>query len=158
MTDNGPSDAAVTLATTLRHRELVRLALRRVAVQLEQRGLLHDLSKWSEDELSGFVRINRVAREHAYGSEEYRASMRREEETIRLHYSRNSHHPEYHDDIRQMGVLDLLEMVCDWWAASITYGKISLADSLEVHRERFDFSPEQWWVIEQFTLLFETSE
>lgn len=145
-------DELLTLATIIRHRDCLRANIQRLIHELERRSLRHDLSKLSTDEIEGFVRINKAAREHPYGSDEYRASMEREkgpEGCITLHFTRNSHHPEYHLQDEDMGFLDLIEMVLDWKAAADTYGKQSLKGSLPHHRERFLFTDEQWWLIEQ---------
>lgn len=152
---NAPSAASedvTALATIIRHRDTVRLNVKRLVDELSTRALAHDLSKLAPDELNGFVRIGRAAREHAYGSDEYRASMDAEkgdEGCITLHYARNSHHPEHHPHPSRMGWLDIIEMVLDWKAASETYGKMTLRDGLVHHRERFAFTPAQWWLIEE---------
>lgn len=145
-------DAIKALATIERHRDCLRLNVQRLVHELERRSLEHDLSKLSLDELEGFIRINAAAREHPYGSDEYRSSMDSEKGPggcIWHHFARNSHHPEYHATDRDMGFLDLIEMVLDWKAAADTYGKQTLRASLPHHGERFDFSAEQWWLIEQ---------
>jgi len=139
------------LSTIIAHRDHVRLNMGKLSNEIERRALAHDLSKLSAEEMAGFVRINRAAREHPYGSEEYReslASENRKDGCIAIHYERNSHHPEHYDSPKEMGFLDLIEMVMDWKAASDTYGKMTLRGSLPHHRERFDFTPEQWWLIE----------
>jgi hypothetical protein len=81
-----------------------------------------------------------VAREHKYGSPEYQASLNAvEPNPIKLHYSRNSHHPEHHaNGIKDMELPDIIEMVCDWWAASKTYGQTSFSDSVEISIARFN--------------------
>lgn len=145
-------DALKALATIIAHRDAVRLNVQALTHELERRALRHDLTKLSLDEVEGFVRINAAARTHAYGSEEYRASMDAEKGPsgcIGLHYARNSHHPEHHALDSRMGFLDIIEMVLDWKAASDTYGKMTLRGSLPHHRERFDFTVAQWWLIEQ---------
>lgn len=144
-------DGIKALATITRHRDMVRLNMQRLSQEIERRALTHDMTKLSPDELGGFVRINRAAREHPYGSDEYTASMEREkgeDGCITLHYARNSHHPEHHAKPLDMGFLDIIEMVLDWKAASDTYGKMTLRGSLPHHRERFLFTSEQWWLIE----------
>lgn len=127
-----------TLITFIRHIELVKKSMLSFSRQLEERAQLHDLSKFKEDEFGGFVEINRVAREHPYGSEEYKASIK-DNNTISLHYSRNTHHPEYHPKggINQMGLLDLIEMICDWKAASETYGQVSFEEAVNISIDRF---------------------
>ena len=143
-------DGTLALATMIAHRAQVRLNLHALMQEIERRALGHDLSKLSTKELNGFIRINRTAREHPYGSEEYRASMDAEKGEggcITLHFSKNSHHPEFHESNASMGFLDIIEMVMDWKAASDTYGNMTLRGSLPHHRERFNFSDEQWWLI-----------
>lgn len=145
-------DGIRALATIIRHRDMVRLNVKKLTDELSTRALAHDLSKLMVDEIDGFVKINKAARENAYGSPEYEASFRAAKEPggcIALHFSRNSHHPEFHGHERDMGFLDLIEMVLDWKAASDTYGQNTLRGGLAVHRRRFEFEPEQWWLIEQ---------
>ena len=71
---------------------------------------------------------------------------------ITLHFSRNSHHPEYYFNPADMGFLDIIEMVFDWNAAAKTYGTNTLSESLEVQRKKDigrTLTKEQWWLIEQ---------
>lgn len=134
-----PSDAFGLLRSYSRHRDYVRLALTRVIHALEERAIEHDASKMLDDEFAGFARINAAARINKFGSPEYAESMKRERATIDLHFARNPHHPERPslvagkdtepDDFRyftkladvQMGFLDVIEMVCDWWGARKGY-------------------------------------
>lgn len=145
-------DELKALATIIRHRDMIRLNIQRLVHELERRALAHDLSKLATDEVVGFAAINRAAREHAYGTPEYDASMAQAKEPggcIALHFSRNSHHPEYHANDTDMGFLDLIEMVLDWKAAADTYGTNTLRQGLEHNRKRFAFTDAQWWLIEQ---------
>lgn len=136
-----------TLITFIRHIELVKKSMLSFSRQLETRAQIHDLSKFKEDEFGGFVEINQIARKYPYGSEEYKASIR-DNDAVTLHYSRNSHHPEFHPvGIDEMGLLDLVEMVCDWKAASETYGQTSFKEGLEKSIERFKPGVEQEYVI-----------
>lgn len=153
------SPESAVIATMLRHIGFVQSALLRVRQELERRGQDHDRSKWSPEEFPGFARINATARQYPYGSEGYKASIRAERPTVEHHQKANSHHPEYHqakmpqlsevDGLSEMGWLDVVEMVCDWWAASQTYGNTPWDEVLSKQRERWQWSPEQWWLIEQ---------
>lgn len=146
----GVTPEAACTATMIRHITEVRRAILRVRHDLESRAEAHDLSKWSPEEFPGFTRINATARQHPYGSEEYKASIRAEKPTVKRHQEGNSHHPEAHEPfLYEMGWLDLIEMVCDWWAASQTYGTTPWPEVLQRQRERWKWSPEQWWLIEQ---------
>lgn len=139
-----PQDAFGLLRSFLAHRQYVVEALGLVTTDLTRRGVVHDLSKLKDDEFAGFSRINAAARIHKFGSPEYAEGMKRERATIDLHFSRNSHHPErpklmgeaaerergLPDDATYwaahgaayMTFLDVIEMVCDWWAARKGYG------------------------------------
>lgn len=145
-------DAIKAVTTIMRHRDLLRKNMGDIAHILEDRALLHDLSKLQEDEIDGFIRINKAAREHPYGSEEYQRSADSEKQPggcIHAHFSRNSHHPEYHEHDQCMGFLDIIEMVCDWKAAADGYGTMTLRESLPIHEKRFNFHEGQWWLIQQ---------
>ena len=148
-------DQINALLTILRHREELQDGLHGLADELRRRARVHDRSKLQLDEFKGFSRINKTAREHPFGSDEYRKSMRTEQGPdgcITLHFKRNSHHPEYHPDPSKMNFLDTIEMVFDWNAAAKTYGTNSLSESLEVQRKKDigrTLSKQQWWLIEQ---------
>lgn len=158
------------LNTMVHHRAEVQSALQVIVHKLERRAVRHDLSKFQEDEFEGFARINQIAREHPYGSAEYRAALKAEKPTIELHYSRNSHHPEYfkHPDFggyaaEGMRLLDLIEMVCDWYAAWKVYDgqrpleqRCSWKDNVAKQRERFsNLSDAQWFVIDDIATILE---
>jgi Family of unknown function (DUF5662) len=126
-----------TLVTMLAHQGQVSALLRELARRLEARADYHDLSKFRPDEFAGFVEVNRIAREHPYGSAEYKESLK-DNHTIDLHFSRNRHHPEYHTGgVNGMNLIDFIEMVIDWIAASRTYGTTSWEDVIKEQQKRF---------------------
>ena len=144
-------DAVLALATIMRHRDAVRLNVQRLTQELERRAVAHDLSKLSTDEVEGFVEINRNARENPFGTAAYEVGKRKAMEPggcIALHFSRNSHPPEYHETAADMGFLDIIEMVLDWKAAADTYGTNTLRDGVPHHYAQQEFTPEQKWLIE----------
>lgn len=131
-----------TLLTVLRHQRLVANQLRKLARELETRADVHDLSKLQFDEFGGFVEVNQIARRHAYGSEEYKTSLK-DNKAIELHFSRNSHHPEhYSGGFADMGFIDFVEMVCDWQAANVTYGTTDIEKVLTIQKDRFGLNGE----------------
>ncbi len=154
-------DGVQLLRSYLLHCRYVRRGINRVALALNERADCHDDSKLLADEFAGFSRINKAAREHPYGSPEYRAGLKQEKPTIDLHYSRNSHHPEFYAaavpqrtelQAHQMSWLDLIEMVCDWRGAYLAYGSQGTwEENMDRQRERYKgwFKPEQWWLIDQ---------
>jgi hypothetical protein len=136
-----------TLVTMLNHQGQVKARLGTLAHELEKRADLHDLSKFKPDEFEGFVEINQVARKYPFGSPEYNASILGNN-TVELHFSRNRHHPEYHSNgIRDMNLIDFIEMVIDWLAATATYGTGTFEDALQKQVQRFDLQPNEIYLI-----------
>lgn len=63
-------------------------------------------------------------------------------EAIKLHWKRNSHHPEYYESPNDMTDMDLLEMACDCHARSKQL-KTNLLDYITIQQElRFHFDSE----------------
>lgn len=152
------TDEMKALLTIMRHREVVADFLHNFSDYFRARAREHDQTKLRFDEFEGFARINKVARNHAFGTPEYDASMEEAKKPggcIHLHFSRNAHHPEFHDSEKDMGLLDLMEMVMDWKAASMTYGTNTLAESLPIQLERHDFDPWQVRVIHEMVKLLD---
>ena len=142
-----PNEETKTVVKILAHCQRVRASLVGFANAMIMRAVTHDESKWQDDEFAGFVHINQIAREHEYGSPEYMASIR-ETGAVALHYSRNSHHPEhYPNGVDDMTLLDIIEMVADWKAASETYGRTSLEDALVTHAERFGLKDKHLYLV-----------
>jgi Iap family predicted aminopeptidase len=45
-------------------------------------------------------------------------------------------------DISQMNLVDLIEMLCDWYAASLRHNDGDIFKSIELNQERFEYSDE----------------
>ena len=144
---NEPSEETKTLVTILRHVGIVRRNIKHFSQVLDRRAEIHDISKLSLEEFRGFVEVNQIARQYPFGSKEYKESLK-DNNVINLHFSRNSHHPEFYPNgIDDMSLLDIIEMVCDWKAASETYGQTSFTDALAIQADRFKINKEQWYLI-----------
>ena len=111
---------------------------------LTRRAFAHDASKFEEPEKSAFDRLLALRlSDIPYGSDEYRAYLKAEQPAIQHHYEQNSHHPEhYPEGISGMSLLDLIEMVPDWKAASERGKDGSLAASIEQTIGRFGIEPQ----------------
>lgn len=100
-------------------------AVQRVAAtfnhELAHRAAVHDKSKFLPDEKPVFDEAIFRLRGVPYGSALYEAVVIELAPRLALHYGRNSHHPEhYAEGIAGMDLFDLVEMLCDWIAASMT--------------------------------------
>jgi Family of unknown function (DUF5662) len=59
-------------------------------------------------------------------------------EGLKHHYEANRHHPGHFDDgVNGMTLVDVIEMLADWKAATERRADGDLAKSLEIQRERF---------------------
>lgn len=130
---------------TLAHIERVSELLYESADNLARRAIEHDSSKLLEPEKSAFDRLKSLSLSGmTYGSEEYRACLRKEKPAIDHHYAHNSHHPEYYTNgVDGMTLFDVLEMLMDWKAATERMkdgGDINR--SLEINTSRFNLSPQ----------------
>lgn len=119
---------------------------------LERRARYHDRTKLEEPELSGFNEATPRLATLEYGTPEYQASLDALRPTLEHHFAHNDHHPEHYvDGVRGMSLLSLLEMLCDWRAASErtkkradgdVYLKKSFEEGLEYNQKRFGYSDE----------------
>lgn len=128
-------------ADTLRHIKVVNTNLIDFATALLNRARKHDDSKLGPVEKPHFDRESPKLAELKYGTPEYMASLGRLQEALVHHYAANRHHPEHYDNgVNDMSLIDVVEMFCDWVAASkrTKGGKLNLTASFE----RFDFDPQ----------------
>jgi hypothetical protein len=129
---------------TYEHIHEVQKRLAQATQRLTDRALEHDRTKLESPEIEGYDRLQDIVRSDiAYGSPEYRAMFAPIKPAIRHHYDHNSHHPEhYSNGVRGMSLLDLLEMVCDWSAASLRH-KGDFRESIStISKERYGLSDE----------------
>ncbi len=107
-------------ADTLQHILHVRACLDAFVTEMLRRGRVHDASKFDPLEKPAFDEAIPLLRGVPYGSPEYVAVVERLAPAFAHHYRRNSHHPEHYGEkgISGMDLFDVVEMVCDWLAAS----------------------------------------
>lgn len=128
-------------ADTLKHSQRVGELMAGPIAELVQRGTCHDRSKTEEPELSVFNEFTPKLKHSTYGSEEYKGFLVAMGEGLKHHYANNRHHPEHFEDgIEGMTLVDLVEMLADWKAATERHADGDLTKSLEIQRERFTIS------------------
>lgn len=143
---------------TYAHIAKVRHYLTAVVANLLYRAQHHDESKLVEPELSAFDIATPKLAGLTYGTPEYKQSLADLGAALEHHYSANSHHPEHYENgIRGMSLLDLIEMLVDWKAASERMRKPMPAApgrpeapqydsdfirSIRLNQERFGYSDE----------------
>lgn len=128
---------------TMRHIERVRNLLNIVVADLLRRGELHDQSKLAQPEVSLFTKYTPMLAGTTYGSPEYNQFKKEMQPALDHHYAQNRHHPEHWKrGIRDMNLLDLIEMFCDWKAASERHNDGNIRRSIEINGPRFQMPPE----------------
>lgn len=104
---------------TYAHIQRVRDYIDRVVWNLLGRASEHDMSKLSDPEVQVFDEFTPKLADMEYGSDEYRACSEAMGPALEHHYAHNRHHPEHYEDgVAGMSCLDIVEMICDWKAAS----------------------------------------
>jgi hypothetical protein len=118
---------------------------------LVRRADFHDASKLVAPEVEAFNIATPKLASLEYGSEEYRKSLRELGSALAHHFAYNDHHPEHFENgVAGMSLLSLLEMLCDWRAASERMKqraddpeKVKTFESgLAYNQERFGYSDE----------------
>jgi len=118
-----PSKMMDSTLTTKNHVNKVRENIGRVVSELIKRGEVHDASKYENPEkllLDAMEYINTNEGPAPYGSVEYRRRTAILKPMLQHHYAHNSHHPEhYANGVYGMSLMDIVELLCDWQAASV---------------------------------------
>lgn len=128
-------------ADTLKHSQRVGELMMQCISELGERSTKHDRSKTQDPELETFNEMTPKLKDATYGSEEYKGFLVKMKSALDHHYSENRHHPEHFDNgINDMTLVDLIEMLADWKAATERHDDGSLAKSLVIQKERFDMS------------------
>ena len=134
----------------------VQELLRSFMADLDERAYRHDATKLAPPEKEGYDTYTPQLAGLTYGSPEYRAVLRQMRPAIEHHYAHNSHHPEHYDrGIAGMNLLDLVEMFCDWKAASLRHKDGDFAASLQINKERFGISDQLMAILENSVGLVE---
>ena len=129
-----------TSSYTLDHIKRVKAKMEFFASVIATRGANHDSSKLMEPEYSGWLAMDREPR-YPYGSDKYYDKMRRYKEVLEHHYSVNSHHPEHFSDpSNEMDLVDLLEMLCDWFGYTETITWLDGYYIINSQCDRFGFN------------------
>lgn len=124
---------------TLGHISRVRKRIGEVIDNLSLRAAVHDRSKLEEPEKSAIDRTRPILKEMEFGTEEYTQLKR---EWSDHHHSVNRHHVEFHrNGLSGMTLSDIVEMLCDWQAATETHKEgDNILKSIDILAERYEMS------------------
>jgi hypothetical protein len=127
------------------HRDRVAKYLIQFAQELQNRSLVHDDSKFGPEEFPIYASMFDEFAKHPFGTPGYEAAKEAIKVAVDKHHSLNRHHPEHHvDTVRGMDLVDLLEMLCDWKAATMNHPKApgNMIRSLDHAVKKYNISPE----------------
>ena len=134
---------------TFRHIERVRNLLNVCVQDLIRRGELHDQTKLESPEVEAFTEYTPKLATCTCGSDEYKGYLAAIKPALNHHYAHNRHHPEHHKEgVNDMNLLDIVEMLCDWKAASERHNDGNIRKSIEINANRFGLSPQLVKILE----------
>lgn len=127
----------------LKHIQRVRHYLYLMIEELDRRAREHDQSKLESPEAEIYGEYTPELSKVEYGSPEYRSLLDKVRPALTHHYARNRHHPEHWPNgVDGMTLVDLVEMLADWKAATERMKDGNIRTSIEKNAERFKLSPQ----------------
>jgi hypothetical protein len=130
---------------TEKHIERVQTLCEDVVAAILTQSEFHDQSKLESPEKEIFDEVTPKLKGMTYGSDEYKEALASMGPALQHHYAENSHHPEHDGSASGLGsmtLVDVVEMLCDWKAATERHADGSLAKSLRINPGRFGISDE----------------
>jgi len=125
------------------HISMVKMFLDRICMDLAIRGKDHDASKLESPEVEMFDKFTKKLKGSTYGSDEYKGFLKEMGPALKHHYDNNRHHPEHHKDgVDGMNIIDVVEMLCDWKAATMRHADGDILKSIDINTKRFNLSPQ----------------
>jgi len=126
---------------TIEHIINVRKYMSFTRDELIDRSVKHDQSKLESPEKEIFDEYTPKLSQVTYGSDEYKGYLKEMKIALDHHYLANRHHPEHFENgVNDMNLIDLIEMLCDWKAATLRHEDGDINKSIEYNRKRFDIS------------------
>lgn len=135
---------------TLKHIKRVGVLITDVIKKLLTRIEKHDYSKIEDEcEKTLFDQYTPKLKTVTYGTPEYQECLDALKPALDHHYSIHRHHPEHFENgIDDMNLIDLIEMLMDWKAASERQNNGNIRKSLESNAKRFNMNPKLTKILE----------
>lgn len=135
---------------TIEHIRKVRTLLIRLGGMLLERADNHDRAKLQPPEKEIYDEYTPKLADTEYGSDEYNQYLEEMDRALKHHYETYRHHPEHFEEgVHEMHLLDLLEMMVDWTAATERHDDGGdIYDSIEHNAERFEYGDELQVILE----------
>lgn len=124
---------------TNKHRFFVRMLMYEIAKDIMERADHHDDSKLLPPEKELFDEYTPKLKGCTYGSPEYNEFLKGLKQALDHHYATNRHHPEHFPEgMNGMNLVDMVELICDWFAATMRHDDGDINKSLQINKKRFN--------------------
>lgn len=151
-----PEQVAKCIDATIDHAWAVRRLTDGFIKRLSRQAGTHDESKLDDPEVEIFALYTAKLATSTYGSDEYKRFLAEMKPALDHHYAANRHHPEHFSEgIRGMNLVDLVEMICDWVAASGRHANGDVRRSIEINQSRFGYSDDLKQILLNTVAIFE---
>lgn len=128
---------------TWEHIDKVRSFLSQIITELQNRSDDHDKTKLEDPELAIFDEYTPKLAGSTYGSDEYKGFLDGMSVGLQHHYTAYRHHPEHFSDgVHDKNLIDIVEMLADWKAATMRHADGNLRRSIEQNADRFGYEQE----------------
>lgn len=127
---------------TMKHKVIVSQLIGGMSNRLIERRFSHDDSKLESPEKECYDKFIPKLREAKYGSPEYNKIKDEMGSGLQHHYEVNRHHPEHFSNgVNGMTLIDVVEMFCDWYAASQN-SDTSFEEGLKMNFKKYHIDPQ----------------
>ena len=134
---------------TQEHREAVANCLNEMILIIKERAINHDACKLESPEFEVFVEWTPKLASVTYGSEEYTEALKQMKPALDHHYANSRHHVEHYlNGIKDMNLIDILEMFADWYCSTKRMKNGSIRHSIEINQKRFGYSDDLASILE----------
>ena len=141
---------------TYEHINKVMVYIEQMKNELAKRQFSHDRSKLEDPEVEMFTRLTHKLKGITYGSQEYKDCLAEMGPALENHYESNRHHPQFYAlGVDDMTLVDVLEMLCDWYASCQRHADGNIYKSIEINTERFGLSDQLANILRNTVRLFD---
>lgn len=126
----------------LAHKAIIERTLEKMIAELKLRAVNHDNSKLEEPEKSQNDYYIPMLQKVKFGTKEYTELNERRKKDVGLnhHFEVNRHHPEHFENgVKDMNLVDVMEMFCDWYSASLRSDS-GFEEGSKYNKDRFGIS------------------
>lgn len=141
---------------TIKHIRSVQRYLNIIIRELIHRGEVHDESKLHSPEVEAFTQVTKDLHGLEYNSQEYKDNIKKLGPALAHHYAKNRHHVDHwKNGIADMNLIDLIEMFCDWKAATERHSTGNLNKSVDINAEKYNINSQLVQILKNTVGIFE---